>query len=76
MPSVLSISFIMRLITIHCQPSLLDTIKKLELEYTESPQWGDEEYDVTVVDYKDLDDEDLCASLNLDYNQVNCIELA
>ena len=55
---------------------LLDTIKKLELEYTESPQWGDEEYDVTVVDYKDLDDEDLCASLNLDYNQVNCIELA
>ena len=65
----------MKLITIHCQPSLLETIKKLGLEYNESPQFGDEEYDVQVVDYDDLDDQELCSSIGLDYQQVNCIEL-
>ena len=65
----------MQLITIHCQPSLLPTIKDLGLEYTESPQFGDEEYDVQTVDYDNLDDEELCSTIGLDYNQVNCIEL-
>ena len=65
----------MKLITIHCQPSLLSTIKDLNLEYTESPQFGDEEYDVQTVDYNDLDDEELCSTIGLVYYQVNCIEL-
>ena len=65
----------MQLITIHCQPSLLSTIKDLDLEYTESPQFGEDEYDVQVVDYDNLDDKELCSTIGLDYNEVNCIEL-
>ena len=41
-----------------------------------SPQFGEEEIDVTVYDNLDLDDEELCEFFNLDYDQVNCIELA
>ena len=66
----------MKQVLIHCQPSLLDVIKETGMSWSYSPQFGDKEIDVTVYDGLDLDDEDLCEFFNLDYNQVNCIELA
>ena len=62
-------------VLIHCKPSLLDKIKEYDLNWFYSPRFGIDEVDVIVEDDKDRDDEDLCAFFNLDYDQVNCIEL-
>jgi len=66
----------MKQILIHCKPSLLEDIKEMGMFWSYSPQFGEEEIDVTVYDNLDLDDEELCEFFNLDYDQVNCIELA
>ena len=63
-------------IVIHCQPSMLELIEENELDWSYSPRFGFDEIDVIVNDYEDRDDEDLVAWCDLDYNQVNCIELA
>ena len=69
----------MRNIIIHCQPSLLSTIKHLDLDYEELI----DEVDVTipytfdVMDVNDSTDSDaeFVKHFGLDYEQVNCIEL-
>ena len=72
----------MRNILIHCKPSLLDQIKEMGLYYTHS---NNGEVDVIVPDIETPDhingvyidpDIQLCNHYNIDYDQVNCIELA
>ena len=72
----------MKLVLIHCKPSLLDEIKELDLPWSYSPVWGEQEIDVLVPDrpyddsYYQDPDEQLCEIYGLDYDQVNCVELA
>ena len=70
-------------ITIHCQPSMLQTIKELGLDWCYSPRFNKEEIDV-ILPYTDevesinnkYDDEaEFVNHYGLDYDQVNCIEL-
>jgi len=69
----------MQFITIHCQPTLLDTIKQLGLDYTETLS----EVNVNIpytkenedVNNKYSDDVEFVNHYGLDYDQVNCIEL-
>ena len=63
-------------VIIHCQPSLYDDVLTNQLNYEWSRQFGHEELDVIVDNIDPLDDEDLCKEYGLDYDQVNCIELA
>ena len=72
----------MRNILIHCKPSLLDQVKEMGLYYTHS---NNGEVDVIVPDIETPDhingvyidpDIQLCNHYNIDYDQVNCIELA
>ena len=63
-------------VLIHCQPSLYDDVLTNQLNYEWSRQFGHEELDVIVDNIDSLDDEDLCKQYGLDYDQVNCIELA
>ena len=69
----------MQTIVIHCKPSLLETVKNLNLNYVEHL----DEVDVNIPytnDVEDLnnkysDDEDFVNHFGLDYEQINCIEL-
>ena len=69
----------MQNVIIHCKPSLLQTIKDLELDYQELIG----EVDVTIpytvdvmkVNNSTEDDEEFVNHFGLDYEQVNCIEL-
>ena len=69
----------MQNIIIHCKPSLLPTIKDLELDYQEIY----DEVDVTIPYTVDVmkvnnstdDDEEFVNHFGLDYDQINCIEL-
>ena len=82
------ILFTMRNILIHCKPSLLDQIKEMGLYYTfnQTPgSFGYGEVDVIVPDIDTPDtidgvyidpDQYLCDFYELDYDQVNCVELA
>ena len=72
----------MRNILIHCKPSLLDQVKEMGLYYTHS---NNGEVDVIVPDIETPDhidgvyidpDQYLCEFYELDYDQVNCVELA
>ena len=78
MSSVLSISFIMNKVLIHCKPEYLNEVKDLGLNYIHS---SNDEIDVTVSDiaydpdhYYDDPDEQLCDHYGIDYDQVNCLE--
>ena len=62
-------------VVLHCKPSMLTTIKKLNLDWCYSKQ-GFDEIDVIVEDHLDLEDDELVESIGLDYEQINCIELA
>ena len=71
----------MKNVLIHMKPSALDVIKELGLNWSYSPRFGTDEIDVTVpdVEFDSLtEDPDvlLCDFYCLDYDQVNCIELA
>ena len=78
----------MRNILIHCKPSLLDQIKEMGLYYTfnQTPgSFGYGEVDVIVPDIDTPDtidgvyidpDKYLCEFYELDYDQVNCVEVA
>jgi hypothetical protein len=61
-----------RSILIHCQPSLSNLIEELQLDYINQV----DEIDVIVNDIDELDDDELCRHYGLDYDQVNCIEVA
>ena len=72
----------MRNILIHCKPTLLDQVKEMGLYYTHS---NNGEVDVIVPDIETPDtidgvyidpDQYLCDFYELDYDQVNCVELA
>lgn len=63
-------------VIIHCKPEALDSIKELDLWWDYSPRFGNDEIDVQIIDHNDFDDEELCESIGLDYDQVNCIEMA
>ena len=68
----------MQNIIIHCQPSMLPTIKDLKLDYQELIG----EIDVTIpytLDVMDVNnstdnDAEFISHFGLDYDQVNCIE--
>ena len=68
-------------VIIHCKSSYLDWIQESELNYKYSPNGeidlivDDVPYTVTDGYYQDHD-EQLCEHYGIDYNQVNCIELA
>ena len=66
----------------HCQPSLLNSIKELGLNWDYSDIHDHDEidvvvdnipYEITRGDYQDPDEE-LCTFYGIDYDQVNCIE--
>ena len=71
-------------VLIHCKPNYLNEIKELGLNWSYSNRFGKDEIDVIVDDvayeivdgtYQDPDIE-LCDFYAIDYNKVNCIELA
>ena len=70
-------------IVIHCQPSLLDTIERLNLNWDYSPRFNDSEIDVIIpydnsvakLNHAADNDEEFVNHFGLDYDQVNCIEL-
>ena len=73
----------MQNIIIHCQPSMLTTIKELELVWCYSTNPKSDEIDV-IIPYNDdvenvnnsiSDDAEFVNHFGLDYDQVNCIEL-
>ena len=69
----------MKQVIIHCRTSYEDVLDELKLNYN----YNDGELDVIVTDV-DYDpdhylvdpDEQLCDYYGIDYDQVNCIELA
>ena len=71
-------------VLIHCKPNYLDEIKELGLNWSYSNRFGKDEIDVIVDDvpYELVDgtyqdpDEQLCEHYELDYDLINCIELA
>ena len=69
----------MRNIIIHCKPSLLSTIKDLDLDYEELVNEVDVTipYTLAVMDVNNStdNDEEFATHFGLDYEQVNCIEL-
>ena len=77
----------MNQIVIHCQPTLLETIKNLGYDWSFSQQFKEREIDVFVdnIEYKDGNHPDmngywedpdiqLCNHYGIDYDQVNCLE--
>ena len=69
----------MQNVIIHCKPSLLQTIKDLELDYQDMYDEIDVTipytYDVIKLNNSTDDDEEFVTHFGLDYDQVNCIEL-
>ena len=71
-------------VCIHMKPSAIDVVNNLNLNWDYSSQHGMDEIDVFVDDvpYEIVDgtyqdpDEQLCEFYGLDYDQVNCIEMA
>ena len=71
-------------VLIHAHPDLLPKVKELGLTWTYSNQHGQNEIDFFVDDipYEIVDgtyqdpDEQLCEHYELDYDLINCIELA
>ena len=70
-------------ITIHCKPSLLSTIKQLDLDWCYSPQHNLDEIDVIIPYTSEVEsindqydnDAEFVNHFGLDYEQVNCIQL-
>ena len=69
----------MRNVIIHCKPSLLPTIKDLDLDYQELFDEVDViipyTVDVMKVNNSTEDDAEFVSHYGLDYDQINCIEL-
>jgi len=69
----------MQNVIIHCKPSLLQTIKDLELDYQDMYDEIDVTipytYDVIKLNNSTDNDEEFATHFGLDYDQVNCIEL-
>ena len=69
----------MQNVIIHCKPSLLSTIKQLDLDYQELYDEVDVTipytYDVMKINNSTEDDEEFVNHFGLDYNQINMIEL-
>ena len=71
-------------VLIHCKPSLKDYLTDNNIQWSYSKQFGRRELDAIVDDipYEVIDgkyqdpDEQLCEHYGIDYDQVNCIELA
>ena len=68
----------MQNVIIHCKPSLLQTIKDLELDYQDMYDEIDVTipytYDVIKLNNSTDNDEEFATHFGLDYDQVNCIE--
>ena len=73
----------MQNIIIHCQDSMLETIKQLKLNWCYSSNPKLNEIDVIIpytIEAEDInnsisDDAEFVEHYGLDYDQVNCIEL-
>ena len=70
----------MKSILIHCKPSYLKEIKRIGLDYIIAPN-GEVDVTVSDIDYDLYDaiidpDIQLCEHYCIDYDQVNCLELA
>ena len=59
-------------VVIHCTPSLFNFLYKSDLVYSNNS----DEIDVLVDNIDSLEDDELCEHYGIDYDQVNCIELA
>ena len=59
-------------VVIHCKPSLFNFLYKSDLVYSNNS----DEIDVLVDNIDSLEDDELCEHYGIDYEQVNCIELA
>ena len=66
-------------IHIYCKPSLLETVKQLNVTYHD---YLDEvevilpyTKEVEAINNKYIDEAEFCSHYGLDYQQVNCIEL-
>ena len=59
-------------VIIHCQESLYDSLLDSGLQF----EYNSGEYDVIVNDIDSLEDDELCKHYGINYDQVNCIELA
>ena len=69
----------MNQVLIHCKPEYLPQVKELGLYYTHS-QNGEIDVKVPDIDYDPNNyivdpDEQLCDHYEIDYDQVNCMEL-
>ena len=68
-----------KLVTIHCEPSYLNEIKSLGLNWELSPTFGKDEIDVIVEDVESSSltedpDQEICNHYDINYDFVNCIE--
>ena len=71
------------ILTIHCKPSLLSTIKELGLDWCYSPITNLDEIDVIIPYTSEVEsindqydnDAEFVNHFGLDYEQVNCIQL-
>ena len=69
-------------VVIHCKPEALNLINELELDWSYSTKFGNNEIDVIVPDveytvqdgYYQDPDEQLCEHYGINYDLVNCIE--
>ena len=61
-------------VLIHCQESLANSIKLLGLNVVNVDNNDGE--NTIQADNNQLDDQEFCEHLGLDYEQVNCVELA
>ena len=66
----------MRKIVIHCKPIVERQCYELGYDWDFSDIHGKDEIDIIVDDVEELDDWQLCSHYGIDYEKVNCIEVA
>ena len=59
-------------VLIHCKESYFNRFLNTDFNY----QWNCDEVDVIVDNIPNLNDEELCTHYGIDYEKVNCIEVA
>ena len=63
-------------VVIHCKPIVERQCYENEFNWNFSDVYGREEIDIIVDNVDELDDWELCTHYGIDYEKVNCIELA
>ena len=63
-------------VIIHCKPIVEHQCYENEYNWSFSDIHGRDEIDIIVDDVEPLDDWELCSHYGIDYEDVNCIEVA